>query len=105
MRCISMELSQAYAERMDNNDELRSFQKEFYIPENIIYLDGNSLGLLYKRAEESLYKLVESLKTFAIDGWTEGEHPWYYLAASVGGQKAPLIEPTAGVVRHIVSYL
>src|SRR5699024_8098698 len=91
MRCISMELSQAYAERMDNNDELRSFQKEFYIPENTIYLDGNSLGLLSKRAEQSLYKLLESWKTFAIDGWTEGEHPWYYLSENLGEKTSPLI--------------
>ncbi|HLR04086.1 MAG TPA: kynureninase [Virgibacillus sp.] len=86
-----MELSQAYAERMDNNDELRSFQKEFYIPENTIYLDGNSLGLLSKRAEQSLYKLLESWKTFAIDGWTEGEHPWYYLSENLGEKTSPLI--------------
>lgn len=86
-----MELSQAYAERMDNNDELRSFQKEFYIPENTIYLDGNSLGLLSKRAEQSLYKLLESWKTFAIDGWTEGEYPWYYLSENLGEKTSPLI--------------
>lgn len=86
-----MELSQAYAERMDNNDELRSFQKEFYIPENTIYLDGNSLGLLSKRAEQSLYKLMESWKMFAIDGWTEGEHPWYYLSENLGEKTSPLI--------------
>jgi len=86
-----MELSQAYAERMDNNDELRSFQKEFYIPENTIYLDGNSLGLLSKRAEQSLYKLLESWKTFDIDGWTEGEHPWYYLSENLGEKTSPLI--------------
>src|SRR5699024_12365573 len=91
MRCISMELSQAYAERMDNNDELRSFQKEVYIPENTIYLDGTSLGLLSKRAEQSLYKLLESWKTFAIDGWTEGEHPWYYLSENLGEKTSHLI--------------
>lgn len=86
-----MELNQAYAEKLDAQDALQSFRKEFYIPENTIYLDGNSLGLLSKRAEQSLYTLLESWKKHGIDGWTEGKHPWFYLSENMGEKTAPLI--------------
>lgn len=86
-----MQLTKAYAEKLDENDKLRSFRNEFYIPENTIYFDGNSLGLLSKRAESTLKSMLESWKKHAIDGWTEGTYPWYYLSESLGEQTAPLI--------------
>jgi kynureninase len=43
-------LTREWAEKMDQTDELSSFRQEFYIQEGTIYLNGNSLGLLSKRA-------------------------------------------------------
>lgn len=57
-----------FAEYLDQNDHLAIYQKEFYLQPNTIYLDGNSLGLLSKRAEKSLLDLLDSWKTLAIDG-------------------------------------
>ncbi|WP_444685574.1 kynureninase [Alkalicoccus luteus] len=68
------------------------FQEEFYLPEHgQVYLDGNSLGLLSKRAEEAVYHVMNNWKTYAIDGWTEGSEPWFYLASRLAGHAAPLI--------------
>lgn len=86
-----MQPYKTYAEKLDKQDVLHSFRNEFYIPENTIYLDGNSLGLLSKRAEQSLYRLLESWKKHAIDGWTEESHPWFYLSENLGKKTAPLI--------------
>ncbi|PYZ92340.1 kynureninase [Salipaludibacillus keqinensis] len=77
---------------LDKQDKLSIFRDEFYFPEDSpIYLDGNSLGLLSKRAEASLLASLEDWKRYAIDGWTNGENPWFYYGEKLSGLKAPLI--------------
>ena len=84
------DFSKEYARKLDQKDTLGSFRSEFYL-QDTIYLDGNSLGLLSKRAESTLLKTVEAWKTLGIDGWTNGEHPWFYMSENLGHQLAPLI--------------
>src|SRR5690625_2709453 len=79
-----------YAKQLDQQDTLRNFREEFHLPKEGVYMDGNSLGLMSKRAELSLLQLMQSWRNLAIDGWTEGEHPWYYLSESLGEMMAPL---------------
>ncbi|MUK88375.1 kynureninase [Ornithinibacillus sp. L9] len=86
-----MNTDKNYAIRLDQNDNLASFRKEFYISNETIYLDGNSLGLMSKRAETAVTTLMNSWKTYAIDGWTEGKHPWFYLSEKLGGMSAQLV--------------
>lgn len=81
----------AYAQKLDQQDELAHFKDEFYLLDNKIYMDGNSLGLLSKRAEQTLFELLDTWKRLGIDGWTEGKHPWFYLSEKVGEQMAPLV--------------
>jgi kynureninase len=85
------ELTREYAELLDKQDQLSHFRDEFYLQPNTIYLDGNSLGLLSNRAEASLLSIVDSWKTLGIDGWMQGEHPWYYFAEKLGELSAPLV--------------
>ncbi|WP_088014492.1 kynureninase [Gottfriedia acidiceleris] len=80
-----------FAEFLDQKDPLSKYRNEFYLQPNTIYLDGNSLGLLSKRAEQSLLDLLDSWKTLAIDGWMQGDHPWYYFAEKLGALSAPLV--------------
>lgn len=75
----------------DQADELASFRSEFYIKPDRIYLDGNSLGLLSKRAEQSLLDALDSWKEYGIDGWTEGSTPWFFLSEQLGERMAPLV--------------
>ncbi|WP_042225039.1 kynureninase [Oceanobacillus manasiensis] len=86
-----MNIEKSYAVELDQQDELISFRKEFYLEKDTIYFDGNSLGLLSKRAEQNVLSLLASWKEFAIDGWTEGEHPWYYLSEKLGKLSTPLV--------------
>jgi kynureninase len=88
----------SYAKELDQQDELNSFRKEFYLGNDTIYFDGNSLGLLSKRAEQSVLALMASWKEHAIDGWTEGTHPWYYVSEKLGKLSAPLIGAEADEV-------
>lgn len=78
------------AKMMDESDSLRIFKEEFYTVDGLIYMDGNSLGLMSKRAESKLLELMNSWKTHGIDGWTEGEHPWFTLAEEMSSRIAPL---------------
>ncbi|UFU00715.1 kynureninase [Radiobacillus kanasensis] len=80
-----------YAKKLDAQDVLYKYREEFYTKENGIYLDGNSLGLMSKRSEASLLEIVEAWKQHGIDGWTEGEHPWFYLSEKLGEKMAPLV--------------
>lgn len=83
--------TQEYAKELDKEDELTTYREEFYIKDGMIYLDGNSLGLLSRRAEQSVHNLLDSWKNLAIDGWTEGENPWFYLSETLGEKMAPLV--------------
>ncbi len=79
------------AKIMDEQDPLRKFKEEFHTQEGTIYMDGNSLGLMSKRAESKLLSLMDSWKVHGIDGWTEGEHPWFTLAEEMSSRIAPLV--------------
>ncbi|MFJ7973271.1 kynureninase [Psychrobacillus sp. NPDC096389] len=80
-----------YAKKLDEQDALKIYRDEFYLQPNVIYMDGNSLGLLSKRAEQSLLSLLDSWKKYGIDGWTQGEHPWFYFSETLSEMCAPLV--------------
>ena len=76
---------------LDQQDPLAGFKQEFFAGKETVYMDGNSLGLMSRRAEAKLQDLMDSWKTFGIDGWTEGEHPWFTLAETMSARVAPLV--------------
>lgn len=80
-----------YATKLDEQDALRKYQEEFYVQPDVTYMDGNSLGLLSKRAEKTVLSLLESWKKYGIDGWTKGENPWFYLPETLSEMCAPLV--------------
>ncbi|WP_309717013.1 kynureninase [Armatimonas sp.] len=57
----------------------------------MVYLDGNSLGLLTDEAEQAVLRTLSEWRELAIHGWTEGTHPWLFLAERTGAQLARLI--------------
>ena len=79
-----------HALHLDAADELAPFRQEFHLGESI-YLDGNSLGLLSRRAEKTLSETMVGWKERGIAGWTEGRRPWFYMAEEVGAMTAPLV--------------
>lgn len=88
---MSVTSSLKYAEMLDEKDSLRIYRKEFYLPEEDLYLDGNSLGLMSKRAENSLLDMAISWKKLGIDGWMNGKQPWFTLSEKLGDMCAPLV--------------
>jgi kynureninase len=65
-----------FARRLDEQDPLKSYRERFVINENdVIYLDGNSLGRLPLQTREKLHHLIEyEWGTRLIRSWNEG---WY----------------------------
>ncbi len=87
----SFDPSADFARYLDQEDQLYHYREEFYVHGNLIYLDGNSLGLLSRRAEQALLKTLDDWKMHAIDGWLQGEQPWFYLTEKLGEMLAPLV--------------
>lgn len=77
-------------EGLDQQDPLAPFRDEFFLPEGIIYLNGNSLGAMPHKAVERARRVVEK-------EWGEGligsmnTAGWYALPVTLGRKIAPLI--------------
>lgn len=77
-------------ERMDAQDPLANKQKEFYLPDNKVYLDGNSLGPLPLVAKRRAKEVVDQQwGDDLITSWNR--HQWIELPTSVGKKIASLI--------------
>ncbi len=83
--------NEGFARKLDSEDPLTRFRGRFHIPEGTIYMDGNSLGLLSKDAESSVFKVLNEWKNLAIRGWLEANRPWFYLAERLGAMCAKLV--------------
>lgn len=80
-----------FSQNLDQQDKLSHFRHEFYVNPNSIYMDGNSLGLLSKRAEKTLLESLADWRELGIDGWTQGNHPWFFMSEKLGEMLAPLV--------------
>ncbi len=83
--------SRSTAQQLDARDPLAAFRARFYVPEDKIYLDGNSLGLLSREAEESLARVLEEWKTGGIGGWLDGDTPWFTMAETLAARVAKMV--------------
>jgi kynureninase len=83
----------AYADALDDNDPLRDFRRQF-LPfpgldaDQLIYLDGNSLGRPPVTALDAITELIAHDWAAGIGSWGEpsrsGRPPWIELPAVVG---------------------
>jgi kynureninase len=84
-----------HAAALDRVDPLARFRAEFHQPVGQVYLDGNSLGLLSRRAEAATRRVLDEWRTLGIGGWTDAPQPWVALTESIAGQLAPLVGAAA----------
>jgi kynureninase len=79
---MQFENTLAFAKKMDKNDPLRAFRKEFYIPkikgEASVYLCGNSLGLQPKAVEKHIMTEIEDWRKYGVEGHLHARNPWLY---------------------------
>lgn len=80
MQKIIFENAIEFARQLDNEDPLKRFREQFYIPllhgEESIYFNGNSLGLQPKSAQEYVLNEMENWANYGVEGHFHGRNPW-----------------------------
>ena len=89
--------SLADCEALDRQDPLRPLREQFELPAGVIYLDGNSLGVLPRATSQRVAQAVtQEWGQQLIQSWnTEG---WFTLPQRVGDKIARLIGAGPGEV-------
>ncbi len=84
----SFSISPDYARQLDQQDPLASYREQFVFNDpDLIYLDGNSLGMMPKAAQERSRQVVdEQWGTDLIRGWNKG---WWDAPAAHRRQDRP----------------
>lgn len=78
------------AKDLDSTDTLGGFKDLFHVPQDMIYLDGNSLGLMPKVC-------AGRVQDVAYNEWSEGlisswsGAGWFHLPITVGNRIAPIV--------------
>lgn len=77
----TFEESEVFALKMDAQDPLSSYRKEFSFPQqengdDEIYLCGNSLGLMPNRSKQLVEEELQKWGKWGVKGHFESEHPW-----------------------------
>ena len=86
----------AQAQALDAADPLAPYRAQFMCPDNVIYLDGNSLGQLpLVTVDASAQAIKAAWGQRLIRGWNEG---WIDAPQRVGAMIAPLIGAAADEV-------
>ena len=74
----------------DRGDPLANFRERFALPDNTIYLDGNSLGALPRGVEAAIRDLISNQWGNSLIGsWNT--HDWMGMPARVGAKIARII--------------
>jgi kynureninase len=85
-----VDITRADAEAMDAADPLAATRGDFVLPDGVVYLDGNSLGALPRRAEERVRAAVSrQWGDGLVRSWNEAG--WIDLPARVAAKIAPLV--------------
>jgi len=91
-----------FAQGLDKHDPLKNFRDQFYIPKHknqeVVYLCGNSLGLLPKSTEQYLKKELDEWARLGVEGHFESQNPWLHYHTFVQEQLAEVV----GAKKHEV---
>ena len=93
------------AARLDDADPLSEFADRYRVPEDLLYMDGNSLGPASDAALASLDRVVDEWRDLLIAGWTDADPPWFEVGERLGDALAPLVgaDPDEVVVGNSIT--
>jgi kynureninase len=92
-----MSYPRTHAEALDESDPLAHFRERFFIPDGVIYLDGNSLGALPQQTKTRIEQVVqEEWGSQLIQSWNTAG--WIDLPTRIGAKIAKLIGANADEV-------
>jgi kynureninase len=94
---MAFSTARAFARQLDSQDNLASFREAFVLSDpSLVYLDGNSLGMMPKTAREKAKQVVdEQWGKDLIRGWNKG---WWEAPSRVGDSIGRLIGAAPGQV-------
>ena len=97
MTALFFEPGRAFAQSLDSNGPLKSFRDEFIISDpSLIYMDGNSLGRLPRRAIDRVNDVVnKEWGERLIRSWGEG---WFSAPQRIGEKIGQLVGAAPGQV-------
>jgi kynureninase len=99
-----MTTMRADCEALDRSDVLAGKCAAFSLPKDVIYLDGNSLGVLPRNVTARVKAAVEQeWGETLIKSWNE--HGWFHLAQKIGARLERLTgaEPGSVIVGDTIS--
>lgn len=93
---LQFEAFASFAAKMDEQDSLKRFRENFYIPkqpngEDVIYFTGNSLGLQPKTVRASVEQELKDWETLGVEGHFHAKNPWMPYHEFLTGQMANII--------------
>jgi kynureninase len=90
-------ITHADCQRLDAQDPLQPLRDHFSLPEGVIYLDGNSLGVLPKTAAARVAEVVtQEWGQGLIRSWNSAG--WFSMPQRMGDKIAPLVGAAPGEV-------
>jgi kynureninase len=94
--------SQSAARMRDAESALTGLRERFDVPEDGIYLDGNSLGLCGEDAARTLQRAVDQWRELGIEAWTDADPPWFDYGERLGDRLAGILgaKPTECVAAN-----
>lgn len=97
MAKIMSVLTRADFEKLDREDPLAPFRKEFHIPQGVIYMDGNSLGAMPRAVLKRVGEVTErEWGGNLIKSWNTAD--WFNAPGRIGDKIAPIIGADKGEV-------
>src|SRR5438309_1269287 len=93
---MTFSADEKFALQLDAEDPLRSFREKFHLPlgkdgKPLIYLAGNSLGLMPKSAKEIVEQELDDWARLAVDAHLGAKTPWYSYHETLREPAARLI--------------
>lgn len=99
---MQIENTLAFAQQMDEQDELRSYRDQFYFPQHqgrdSVYFTGNSLGLQPRSLQAYVQEHLNDWANMGVEGHFSGKHPWI----SYGELLKPALAAIVGCGTHEV---
>ncbi|MDP9004232.1 MAG: kynureninase [Verrucomicrobiota bacterium] len=85
-----------FARQLEANDPLRHFREKFHLPlgkdgQPLIYLAGNSLGLMPKAARKIMEQELDDWARLAVDAHLVAATPWYSYHETLRGPMGRLV--------------
>lgn len=82
-------------QELDSIDPFAKYREQFQLPDDKVYLDGNSLGVMTKATATRLQQVIQQQwSQDLISSWNE--HDWVHLPETVGEKIAGLIGAAPG---------